>query len=218
TVLFPKAAARMTDIWHVIGLKGTGSDRYSVENLFVPERFCVHRDAGVQRETGLLYRFSNLQLYSSGFAGVALGIARASLDAFIALARAKVPFRTARTLRDDNVVQAETAQAEARLRTARAYLYQSLETITEAVAARGHLTLDERMTIRLASTFAIHQALAVVDACYHAAGSSAIFADNPFERRFRDIHAVSQQLQGRRQHFETVGQHLLGLSGDTSWL
>ncbi|MGH7099734.1 MAG: acyl-CoA dehydrogenase family protein, partial [Stellaceae bacterium] len=218
TVLFPKAAARMTDIWHVIGLKGTGSDRYSVENLFVPERFCVQRDAAVRREDGLLYRFSNLQLYSSGFAGVALGIARASLDAFIALARAKVPFRTARTLRDDNVVQAETAQAEARLRTARAYLYQSLETITKAVAARGHLTLDERMTIRLASTFAIHQALAVVDACYHAAGSSAIFADNPFERRFRDIHAVSQQLQGRRQHFETVGQHLLGLSGDTSWL
>ncbi|HZU91905.1 MAG TPA: acyl-CoA dehydrogenase family protein, partial [Stellaceae bacterium] len=206
TVLFPKQKARMTDIWHVIGLKGTGSDRFSVENLFVPEAYCVHRDAPeARREAGLLYRFSSLQLYSSGFAGVALGIARASLDAFVELARDKVPFRAARSLREDNVVQAEVARAEARLKAARAFLYRSLEQITAAVAARGHPTLDERMTIRLASTFAIHEAVAVVDACYHAAGSTAIFEDNPFERRFRDVHAVCQQLQGRQEHFETVG-------------
>lgn len=219
TVLFPKAATRMTDIWHVIGLKGTGSDRYSVEDLFVPEARVVHRDAPeTRREPGLLYRFTSLNLYSSGFAGVAMGIARAALDAFVELARDKVPFRARRTLRDDNVVQAETARAEARLRCARAYLYRALDEITAAVAGRGHLTLDERMTIRLASTFAIHEAVKVVDACYHAAGSDAIFEDHPFERRFRDIHAVAQQLQGRREHFETVGQHLLGLSADTGWL
>jgi indole-3-acetate monooxygenase len=54
---------------------------------------------------------------------------------------------------------------------------------------------------------------------YHAAGSTAIFEDNPFERRFRDIHTVSQQVQGRREHFETVGQYLLGLDPDTlAWL
>jgi alkylation response protein AidB-like acyl-CoA dehydrogenase len=219
TVLFPKAAACMTDTWHVIGLKGTGSDRFSVEDLFVPEAYCVHRDAPeTRREAGLLYRFSSLQLYSAGFAGVALGIARATIEAFIELARGKTPFRAQRTLREDNLVQAETAQAEARLQAARAFLYNALETITAAVAARGHITLDERMTIRLAATFAIHESVRVVDLCYHAAGSTAIFEDNPFERRFRDIHTVCQQLQGRRQHFETVGQHLLGLPADTSWL
>ena len=75
------------------------------------------------------------------------------------------------------------------------------------------------MTIRLAATFAIHQSMAVVDTAYHAAGASAIFAANPFERRFRDIHTVAQQLQGRQQHFETVGQYLLGLDPDSlAWL
>ena len=83
----------------------------------------------------------------------------------------------------------------------------------------GRITLEQRMTIRLASTFAIHQSLAVVDTAYHAAGSTAIFEENPFERRFRDIHTVSQQLQGRQEHFETVGQYLLGLEPDTvAWL
>jgi indole-3-acetate monooxygenase len=93
-----------------------------------------------------------------------------------------------------------------------------LAEITDNVALRRHLTLDERMTIRLAATFAIHEAMALVDTLYHAAGATAIFAGNPFERRVRDIHAVTQQLQGRQEHFQTVGQHLLGLAPDTAWL
>jgi len=51
----------------------------------------------------------------------------------------------------------------------------------------------------------------VVDTAYHAAGATAIFESNPFERRFRDIHTVVQQYQGRQAHFEAVGQALLGL-------
>ena len=74
------------------------------------------------------------------------------------------------------------------------------------------------MRIRLATTSATHQAVEVVDTLYHAAGSSAIFEDRPFERRFRDVHAVAQQVQGRQAHFETVGQFLLGLEPDQSFL
>jgi indole-3-acetate monooxygenase len=220
TPVFPKSCAEMTDIWQVIGLRGTGSDKFSVTDLFVPADFVAARDDdSTRREEGLLYRFSSLQLYASGFAGVAMGIARSTLDAFVALARDKVPFRGKAALRDNNVVQSQVAQSEARLRSARAFLYQSLDEITAEVERAGHITLEQRMVIRLASTFAIHQSLAVVDTAYHAAGSTAIFEENPFERRFRDIHTVSQQLQGRQEHFETVGQYLLGLAPDTlAWL
>jgi alkylation response protein AidB-like acyl-CoA dehydrogenase len=219
TMLFPKSSARMTEIWHVIGLKGTGSDRFSVEDLFVPERHTATRDDGTRREDGLLYRFSSLQLYAAGFAGVAIGIARSTLDAFVALAHDKVPFRSGSTLRDNHLIQSQVAQAEARLSAARAFLLHSLQEVTAEVERVGHITLDQRMVIRLASTFAIHQSLQVVDTAYHAAGSTAIFEQNPFERRFRDIHTVSQQLQGRQEHFETVGQYLLGLKPDSlMWL
>jgi alkylation response protein AidB-like acyl-CoA dehydrogenase len=219
TLLFPKTSARMTDIWHVIGLKGTGSDQFSVEDLFVPERHSASRDDEARHEEGLLYRFSSLQLYAAGFAGVAMGIARSTLDAFVALAHDKIPFRSGSTLRDNHLIQSQVAQAEARLSAARAFLLRSLAEITAGVERAGHITLDQRMVIRLASTFAIHQSLQVVDTAYHAAGSTAIFEQNPFERRFRDIHTVSQQLQGRQEHFETVGQYLLGLDpGSTMWL
>jgi alkylation response protein AidB-like acyl-CoA dehydrogenase len=215
TLLFPKASAEFTDIWHVIGLKGTGSDSYTVTDLFVPEKYTVLREAEPKpRQPGLLYAFSSSNIYSSGFAGVALGIARSALDAFIELARDKIPRGAKRTLRDNNVVQSQVAQSEARLRAARAFLLGSLEQIWRDVAQSRRLTLDHNTTTRLASNWAIHQACEVVDTAYHAAGATAIFESNPFERRFRDIHTVIQQYQGRQVHFETVGQVLLGLQAE----
>jgi hypothetical protein len=41
-------------------------------------------------------------------------------------------------------------------------------------------------------------------------GGSTVDPGSPFERRFRDIHTVSQQIQSRDAHYETVGQVLLG--------
>jgi indole-3-acetate monooxygenase len=212
TLLFPKASAKFTDIWHVIGLRGTGSDSYTVTDLFVPEEYTVLRDAAAKpRHPGLLYAFSSSNIYASGFAGVALGIARSTLDAFVELARDKIPRGAKRTLRDNNVIQAQVSQSEARLGGARAFLLSSLDEIWREVGKAGRLTTDHNTTIRLASTWAIHQAREVVDTAYHAAGATAIFESNPFERRFRDIHTVVQQYQGRQAHFEAVGQALLGL-------
>src|SRR5271166_1858605 len=117
-----------------LGCAAQAAIKYSVTELFVPATYVAARDDdSTRREDGLLYRFSSLQLYASGFAGVAMGIAGSALDAFIELARDKVPFRGKSTLRDNNVVQSQIAQSEARLRSARAFLYQSLEEITAEV-------------------------------------------------------------------------------------
>jgi alkylation response protein AidB-like acyl-CoA dehydrogenase len=222
TMLFPKTSTRFTDIWHTLGLRGTGSDQFAVTDLFVPEEFSLHAPSrggdAVRRELGLLYSFSNLQLYAAGFGAVAMGIARSTLDSFIELARDKIPRGARATLRDNHMIQFQVAHAEARLNAARAYLMQSLASATDGASQRGELTLDERMAIRLAASFAIEQSVEVVDMLYQAAGATAIFNIQPFERRFRDIHTVAQQLQGRQEHFETVGRHLMGLEGDTSWL
>ena len=219
TMLFPAASAEFVDVWHVSGLRGTGSDTFTVTDLYVPHAYSVSRDDPAERrQPGPLYCFPAGSLYASGFAGVALGLARAMLDAFVELAREKTPRGGHRTLRDNHVVQSQVAQAEARLRSARLFLLGSLGEIWGEVGRSGALTMEQRMTIRLAATYAIHQARDVADVAYAAAGSSAIFTAGAFERRFRDIHAVTQQLQGRQSHFETVGQFLLGLDPDTQFV
>jgi alkylation response protein AidB-like acyl-CoA dehydrogenase len=222
TLLFPKSQTRFTDIWHTMGLRGTGSDQYSVEDLFVPEGYSLRSIARnspeTRREPGLLYSFSSLSMYAAGFAGVAMGCARSTLTAFIELARDKIPRGARKTMRDNHVTQSQVAQAEVRLTSSWSHLLHSLEDITEAVRERGHITIDERMAIRLNSTYCIQTAVDVVDMLYQAAGATAIFNENPFERPWRDVHTVSQQIQGRQAHYETVGAYLMGLEADTTWL
>src|SRR5438105_6276636 len=87
TILFPVTSATLHDVWDVIGLKGTGTDSYSVDNLFIPEKFAALRDEpSALREKGALYRIASYFLYSIGFAAVSVGVARALLDAATELA------------------------------------------------------------------------------------------------------------------------------------
>ncbi|HLG71283.1 MAG TPA: acyl-CoA dehydrogenase family protein [Chloroflexota bacterium] len=213
TLLVPAEQVTMTDVWRVMGLRGTGSDSYSVEDLFVPAELDVHRDeAAARTEDGLLYRFSTYTMFSIGFAGVALGIARGLLDAFVDLAAGKTARGQAKTVRESQVVQYQAALAEGRWRAAEAYLLGSVDQVWGEICREPReLSLEQRMRLRLAGSQAQRDAAEVADMAYHLAGSSAIFDNGPFERRFRDMHAVRQQLQGRWDHFERVGQYLLGL-------
>ena len=219
TMLFRRDVASIRDIWQVVGLRGTGSDAYSVQDLFVDDAHTLTRDRPEERrEPGLIYRFAAMQIYASGFAAVALGAARAALDSFIDLARGKTPALTQTALRDSAVIQSAIGIADAKLKSARTWLIHVLGDTQEAVNLAGELTTEQRVAIRQASTYAIHQAKEVVDIAYHEAGATAIFDANPFERRFRDVNTVTQQVQGRRSHFETVGQHLLGAPTNLRWL
>ena len=216
-MLFPAERATILDTWSVIGLRATGSDSFTVSDLFVPQGHSAARDDPTERRLGgPLYCFPTTSLYASGFAGVALGNARSTLDAFVRLAQAKRPRGLTQPLRESAVVQSELARTEARVGASRALLLTSLDEVWRGVVETGQLELAQRVRIRLAATHAITEATAAVDWAYHAAGATAIFESQAFERRFRDAHTVAQQLQGRQTHFETVGRVLLGLEPDTT--
>ena len=211
TLLFPASEATLLDTWRTIGLCGTASNSYRVDDLFVSEAFSSTReDPTLRRERGPLYAFTMQGLYATGVAGVAFGIARAMLSEFIALASRKAPRNLGR-LADDAVVQSDVARAEARLGSARAYLIETLTAIYTHADDVAPIDLADRARVRLACTNAIHAAVEVADFAYKAAGVDAIFPGSPFERRFRDMHTLSQQIQARGAHFEQVGQILLGV-------
>jgi alkylation response protein AidB-like acyl-CoA dehydrogenase len=219
TMMFPAASAVISDAWQVMGLRGTGSDAFAVTDLFVPEAYAPARDDPAhRREVGLLYRFRTTNLYAAAFAGVALGIARSMLDALIALAGRKTPRGFARPLGENPVIQSQVAVAEARLASARLYLLGTLAGIWRDAGRTGKVSLAQRMSLRLASTHAIHEARFVADTAWNGAGASAIFVGSAFERRFRDMHTLTQQVQGRQSHFETVGQFMLGLEADLTFV
>jgi alkylation response protein AidB-like acyl-CoA dehydrogenase len=209
TLLMPKEKTVPIHDWNTLGMRGTASEGYSVKDVFVPEEFTGTReDPTLRRDRGPLYAFTTQGLYAVGVAAVALGIARALLDAFIDLALEKAPRNLGR-LADSPVVQSDLARREADLGAARAYLVEILKELWEQADDIEPLASAERAKLRLGCTQAIHVAEKTANWVYKAAGTSAIFIGTPFERRFRDIHTLSQQIQAREAHFETVGRIML---------
>jgi alkylation response protein AidB-like acyl-CoA dehydrogenase len=219
TALFPRTAASMSDDWYVMGLRGTRSEGYHVADLFVEDAFTLDRDAAqARRVDATLYRFSTTNVYACVFSGVALGIARALLDDLLALAGHKHPRGASHSMRESPVVQTRLAELEAQLGSARAYQQQVLSDVWQKVDSTNALEMADRARLRLATTYAINQGTDVAEQVFRLAGATAIFESRVFERRFRDAHAVSQQVQGRYTNFETVGRFMLGLEVDTLFM
>jgi alkylation response protein AidB-like acyl-CoA dehydrogenase len=209
TILFPVESATMHDVWDVIGLKGTGTDSYSVDDLFIPEKFAALRDEpAALREQGAIYKISTHMVFAMGFAATSLGVARAMLDSAIDLSRKKTPQGTS-AMRENNAVQGLIGRTEATLRAAHAYLYSTAAEVWRDLEGGAPMTDAHRVAMRIAATWTIHQSTKVVDTAYHMAGATAVFAAKPFERRFRDMHTIAQQIQARDTHYEDAGRAIL---------
>lgn len=208
--VFLRKDAKITDDWYVLGLRGTGSDSYTVEDLFVPDDRAPARDAlEERRESGPIYTIMSTLLYATGFCGVTLGVARRMFDTYVELARSKHSRASPNAMAINNAVQREVGLMEARLSAARAFLHEAAGQAYEAAAA-GKLDVDLRLRLRLATTHGMNEATDVAIASYRAAGTIAIMNSGPFERRFRDAMSCSQHLQAMLPHIEMVGRHIIG--------
>ena len=214
----PVAEAQILDTWKVRGMRGTGTHHFAVHDVFVPAERTVLSATAPLLHDGPLYRIPRTLAFASGDAAVALGMARTCLSTFYELAGAKTPRAMQALLRDQSMIQVTAGHAEAHLRTGRAFLLETVRDVWSAVIANGALTLDQRATLRLATTHGIRLAAQVIDAVYHAAGATATYESSLIQRHFQDIHVITQHLQSRLAHYELVGQHWLGLPVDETRL
>ncbi len=215
--LYPVEQARLVDVWETIGMRGTASDAYELEDVFIPDEFVSSREEpSLRREPGRLYAFTMQGLYAVGAAGVALGLAGAMLDAFVEIAKRKTP-RGLGPLATSATAQAGVARASARIDAARCWLISELKTAYDAAGPEELMDIPARARVRLACAHATEAAIDVADYAYKSAGTDAIFATSAFERRFRDLHTAAQQTQARGAHFEAVGAVMLGAGGDVFW-
>jgi alkylation response protein AidB-like acyl-CoA dehydrogenase len=209
-LLMPKAEVHIVDLWHTAGLRGTGSFSFDVDDLFVPEQRTYAQD-GPSRTEGPLYVVPRTLLFATGFATVALGVARKSLDIAIGVGGSRMPYRSGVLLRDQQTTQRTIGEAHAQHSSARAFLKEAHARLWDSAGTKGTLTTDERIQLRVAATHAIRTSAQVVDAAYTLCGASGIFQSNPIQRRFQDIHVITQHVQGHYVHYETAGQFVLGL-------
>jgi alkylation response protein AidB-like acyl-CoA dehydrogenase len=216
-VFLPAAQVTIMDTWYTLGLRGTGSHNIEITDQFVPDRRAAALAPLEQPGsafTGPLYRLTIWPPIAL-LAPPALGIARASVDDFVALARGKTPSFTGTTLADRQVVQRQVAQADAHVRAGRAFLHQAFGDAWAAAVRGDTIELDRKLVMQLATTHAVASAAAAVDLVHAAAGTSAIRDEQPFQQHFRDIHTLTQHAFSSAQRFESVGALMLGT--ETDW-
>jgi alkylation response protein AidB-like acyl-CoA dehydrogenase len=165
-----------------------------------------------------IYLFPVFGLLALGIAAVALGIGRAAIDELVGLAGAKTPTGSVRKLGERPAVQAAIAQAEATLRSAGAFLYQTVEEVSVMARQSGAMSDERRALLRLAATHATTASARVVDAMYGAGGGTAIYQTSPLQRYFRDVHTATQHMMVAPPTLELAGKVLLGVPADTAAL
>ncbi|MEO6420056.1 MAG: acyl-CoA dehydrogenase family protein [Polyangiaceae bacterium] len=217
-MFFRADETKVIDTWSVSGLRGTGSHDLEVNGIFVPQARTTSIFTDAPRETGPLYKFPIFGLLSLGIAGVALGIGRAAIDAFVALAREKSTGPKGRTIGHQELVQVHVAEAEAELRAARAFVFESIDRAWEAAEKKGTVADAEKASLRLAAAHAARASSRAVDRVYDAAGGTSIYETCPIERHFRDIHVVTQHIMVSPNTYKLAGRLLLGIETDTSQL
>jgi indole-3-acetate monooxygenase len=214
-MIFPTSEVEIIDNWHVAGLRGTGSCDFQSNDLFVPEEHALPAFEAKQLQPGPLYATPLITIFAASLPCVSMGIARAAIDSFMALAEQKTPMGSASRLRDKPMAQVDLGRAEASLRSGRAFLLEAIGDIWEEAAAGRTPSLQQRAIARLAAAKAAETSAQAVDLMFNAAGGTALFESCPLERCFRDVHGTTQHIGTQQANFELAGRVLLGLDPGT---
>ncbi|MGH7787513.1 MAG: acyl-CoA dehydrogenase family protein [Candidatus Binatia bacterium] len=206
-VWLPRDQVEIHDTWYTTGLAGSGSNDYAVTDVLVPAAHAFHPFQAGQRPEPL-YRYHGF--FFTNLPAVALGCARRMLDDLCRLALHKVSMPAMQLLKDEYRVQVAVGDATARLGAARAYQNDRLGVLWEALGRGDEPTRDMRAGIALMSVHAIQTAQQVAEIVCEAAGTSAIYASSPFDRRRRDLATIAAHFVGQRRTLQTAGQLLFG--------
>ena len=207
-MLVPAAKTRIVDVWDTTGMRGTGSNDFVVDQLFVPFDDCPNLGSGPPYVPGPLYSWPALFLVSH--AGVPLGLARSALD-FVEELAVRKELTPGLALREDGQVQETLAIAEATIEAARCYVYRTLEGLWGTLCAGEKPSPRQRAHYRLMMTHAHQAAKQVIGTLYDLAATSAIFRSSPLDRNMRDILTSSQHRVVHPKMYRPAGRLILGL-------
>jgi indole-3-acetate monooxygenase len=210
-VYLPASEATIMDNWKTPGLRGTASNDFALDGVFVPEELTtISPEPGSPIYPGPLYRtaYQNLAYVLQG--AQALGVARGAFDSFIGVAGKRVRWVATSGLADDAVVRATAGEAEVLIASARAWLWSAAADAWAALVAGGEPSREQRLQLRLAITHAIRASMRAADLLQDASGAAALREDHPLQRQWQDLRMAVAHVQATPKILELAGGLLLG--------
>ena len=210
----PADLVTVKNTWHVSGMRATGSNDVTVNDVFVPEELSVRFDIPARIDRPLYRPGYVLSLAGAGCSAIILGIAAAAIEEMVRLAAAKDDGALAGNPR----VQSAVAESDAGLQAARLLLYSVAETLQAASETGSAITTGQRAALRAAMSHAAKVSRRVLGAMYELGGSSSLYTGNPLERLFRDGMTAAQHAGNSASAFVGAGRIRLGLDPDMPWI
>lgn len=208
-VLRPEQA-EIEDTWDSVGLRGTGSHHIRVDGTTVDAAWTVPLDLDATCVDDAAARVPAPTLFALMVGAAALGLGRGALDDIGELAAGKVPLLAPTTVAANPVFHVALASSDTELAAGEALLAEHAAAVWDAAVTGRELTVDERVRVRAAATWAAERSLAAVEAAYRAGGGTSVYRTSPLQRRLRDIHALVQHFLVRPDTMATAGAVLAG--------
>ena len=216
-VYFPAESSEIIDTWHVMGMRGTGSNDVSVTDVFVPKArtfpMLPEYEAGSHYQ-GPLYRMPIVGAAGTGIPTPMLGVARRALDEVTELALTKTPVAASVPLTERSSAQIQLGKAEAILRSGRLLLLHTVSEAWERCQDGKPHSLKQKADLLLGSTHAMASAAEAVDLACRIAGTTSIRTTNPLEQCFRDVQTMRHHVFASEARYGTFGQVYFGVEPD----
>ncbi|MFF1568069.1 acyl-CoA dehydrogenase family protein [Streptomyces sp. NPDC058293] len=208
TAVLRPGQVEIAENWDVVGMRGTGSHDLVVDGVVVPEEWTFVR-GGEPTVDEPLYRYPAVPYAAQVLAVVGLGVARAALDQVITEG-GRASYTGGPVAADRATYRIEIGRAEAQLRSARAFFYESTEEVWATVAAGDPATPHQASLLRLASAHLAKHSFEVVRSAYQLAGIRAIAETSPMQRYLRDASVVPQHAFLQEGMYDGAGAVLMG--------
>ena len=212
---FRPGEINILDNWNTSGLRGSGSNAYTAQDVELDDYRVATVDAlRASPLSGLpIYRFPRFGYLALPIGAIALGMARGSIDEALIVAKAKTPTGSGRTLSARPAFHREVAVADASLRAARSGFYADIQTAwDEAQQQIGGL--ETRRLLRTSTVHAVFTSIDVIDRMYTAAGGTSVYEESPLQRHFRDVHVASQHMMVAEPVMELAGRVMSDIEND----
>jgi 3-hydroxy-9,10-secoandrosta-1,3,5(10)-triene-9,17-dione monooxygenase len=196
--LVPASDLIQDDTWYCAGLRGSGSNTSVLDNVFVPEHrsvsFSTLREGcspGSQLNTNPIYRAPFIAVHSYALLAPVLGLAHGGYAEFTDWTRKRYLTYTQLNIAQHVPVQIRVAEIAAQIDAAELLARRALAL---ARADYAGMSLETRTLLRRDFTYAVRSIREAMDDLVKISGSSGLLDDNPVQRCWRDVHAISSHV------------------------
>lgn len=205
-MLVRREEVEIIDTWYALGLRGTGSKDFTLDDVFVPASYTFDIYSARPCIEGI-FQYPVVE-FAHHLASIAIGVAQGALDDLIQSAAERKRVFARASVAQTPAVQQQIGKAETSLRAARDLTRSQAERLLSGEAGDDFLELLIWTSANNAWT--ADTCVSVVDACFRANGARGVYDSSPLQRRLRDIYTIIQHATVNQGAWTRRGASLFG--------